>query len=122
MAESLHCSFCGVAKSAQVPLIAGAEGWICEACVKLAYQVVASWGVRRKGQATAPQLRTPMAIKQHLDDYVIGQAEAKQTLAVAVYNHYLRLTHQGADSLGSRAWRWKNPIYLCAARQAQAKP
>jgi ATP-dependent Clp protease ATP-binding subunit ClpX len=96
---SLHCSFCGVPKSAQVPLISGAEGWICESCVKLAYKVVSSWGQRRKGQAAAPQLRTPVAIKQHLDEYVIGQAEAKQTLAVAVYNHFLRLTHQGAESL-----------------------
>lgn len=114
MAENLHCSFCGVAKSAQVPLIAGAEGWICEACVKLAYQVVASWGVRRKGQTAAPQLRTPMAIKQHLDDYVIGQAEAKQTLAVAVYNHYLRLTHQGADGLGEQGVEMeKSNLLMC---------
>lgn len=93
--EKLHCSFCGVEKSPQVPLISGSEGRICEACVKLAFQVVGSWGQRRRNQARAPELRTPAAIKQHLDEYVIGQDTAKETLAVAVFNHYLRLMNQG---------------------------
>ena len=66
--EKLHCSFCGVEKSPQVPLISGSEGRICEACVKLAFQVVGSWGQRRRNQARAPELRTPAAIKQHLDE------------------------------------------------------
>ena len=89
--ETLCCSFCGTEKSPSVPLIAGNQGRICEACVNLAHQVVGSWGVRRKSQQLAPQLRTPAAYKQHLDESVIGQEAAKQTLAVAVYNHYLRL-------------------------------
>ncbi|MFT3931112.1 MAG: ATP-dependent Clp protease ATP-binding subunit ClpX [Spongiibacteraceae bacterium] len=89
-----RCSFCGVEKSADVPLIAGAEGRICEACVVLAHQVVSSWGQRRKSKEVANELRTPAAIKLHLDDYVIGQDTAKETLAVAVYNHYLRLINQ----------------------------
>ena len=97
--EKLHCSFCGVEKSPQVPLISGSEGRICEACVKLAHQVVSSWGQRRKAQAMVPQLRTPAAIKQHLDEYVIGQESAKETLAVAVFNHFVRLTHQGTQPL-----------------------
>lgn len=88
---SLHCSFCGVEKSPQVPLIAGNEGRICEACVNLAHQVVNSWGHRRKSRSATPELRTPVAIKQHLDAYVVGQDAAKETLAVAVFNHYLRL-------------------------------
>ena len=95
--EKLHCSFCGVEKSPQVPLISGNEGRICEACVKLAHQVVSSWGQRRKAQAMAPQLRTPAAIKQHLDEYVIGQESAKETLAVAVFNHFVRLLNQGTQ-------------------------
>ena len=85
------CSFCGAEKSPTVPLIAGNEGRICEACVTLAHQVVSSWGQRRKLQQLAPQLRTPAAYKQHLDESVIGQEAAKETLSVAVYNHYLRL-------------------------------
>ncbi len=96
MAESdkPHCSFCGTEKSAEVPLIAGNEGRICEACVLLAHQVVSSWGQRRKNKEIERELRTPLAIKQHLDEYVVGQDAAKETLAVAVYNHYLRLLNQ----------------------------
>ncbi len=92
--EKPCCSFCGVEKSADVPLIVGDDGRICEACVNLAHQVVNSWGQRRKGQAIARELRTPKSIKEHLDDFVIGQDYAKETLAVAVYNHYQRLINQ----------------------------
>lgn len=95
--EKLHCSFCGVEKSPQVPLISGSEGRICEACVKLAHQVVSSWGQKRKVQKMAPELRSPAAIKKHLDEYVIGQEAAKSTLAVAVFNHFLRLLNQGTQ-------------------------
>ncbi len=89
--EKPCCSFCGAEKSPTVPLIAGNDGRICEACVKLAHQVVSSWGQRRKNQQLAPQLRTPAEYKRHLDESVIGQEGAKETLSVAVYNHYLRL-------------------------------
>lgn len=97
--DSIHCSFCGVEKSAQVPLISGNEGRICEACVKLAHQVVTSWGHTQKNSALNPQLRTPEAIKKHLDDFVIGQEQAKETLAIAVYNHYLRLMNTRKETL-----------------------
>ncbi|MFC3608374.1 ATP-dependent Clp protease ATP-binding subunit ClpX [Stutzerimonas tarimensis] len=95
--ENPCCSFCGAEKSATVPLIAGNDGRICEACVKLAHQVVNSWGQRRKSQELAPQLRTPAEYKKHLDESVIGQEEAKETLSVAVYNHYLRLLNCDRD-------------------------
>lgn len=95
--ETPRCSFCGVEKSPTVPLIAGNEGRICEACVKLAFQVVNSWGQRRKSQEMAPQLRTPAEYKRHLDESVVGQDAAKETLAVAVYSHYLRLLNCGRD-------------------------
>ncbi|TBU98795.1 ATP-dependent Clp protease ATP-binding subunit ClpX [Stutzerimonas kirkiae] len=95
--EKPCCSFCGVEKSLSVPLIAGNQGRICEACVNLAHQVVSSWGARRKSQQLAPQLRTPMAYKQLLDESVIGQESAKETLAVAVYNHYLRLLNSDRE-------------------------
>lgn len=97
------CSFCGAEKSPALPLIAGNEGRICEACVKLAHQVVSSWGQRRRNQQLAPQLRTPRAYQQHLDESVIGQEQAKQTLAVAVYNHYVRLLNAGKDASGKGA-------------------
>lgn len=96
--EVPRCSFCGVEKSPSVPLIAGNEGRICEACVKLAHQVVSSWGQRRKSQEMAPQLRTPAEYKRHLDESVVGQEAAKETLAVAVYSHYLRLLNCDRES------------------------
>lgn len=87
------CSFCGVEKTPEMPLIAGNNGHICEQCVKLAYQVVHSWGQR--SVKVQPELKTPAAIKAFLDDYIIGQDDAKRTLSVAVFNHYLRLLNQG---------------------------
>ncbi len=89
------CSFCGVEKSPEVPLISGTDGMICEGCVSLAHQVVASWGRKRQCATMIDSLKTPKEIKQHLDSYVIGQDEAKETLSVAVFNHYLRLLNQG---------------------------
>ena len=79
-------------KTAEVPLIAGNDGHICEQCIKLAYQVVSSWG--RKATAVKPELKTPVAIKAFLDEYIVGQEQAKRTLAVAVHNHYLRFNAQ----------------------------
>lgn len=96
----IACSFCGVEKSPQVPLISGNNGRICEACVKLAHQVVSSWGHAQRTQSLSPQIRTPQAIKKHLDDYVIGQEIAKETLAIAVFNHYMRLVNSTSTSLG----------------------
>lgn len=89
------CSFCGVHKSPETPLIAGNEGMICEACVQLAHQVVANWGRKKQSSTKIDKLHTPREIMQHLDSYVIDQTEAKETLSVAVYNHYLRLLNQG---------------------------
>lgn len=97
--EIIRCSFCGIEKSPEVPLISGNEGRICEACVKLAHQVVSSWGQVHKKVSLSPQLRTPSAIKKHLDDYVVGQEAAKETLAIAVYNHYLRLLNSAKVDL-----------------------
>ncbi|MYM62469.1 ATP-dependent Clp protease ATP-binding subunit ClpX [Pseudomaricurvus sp. HS19] len=89
----LRCSFCGIEKSVSVPLIAGNDGHICEHCVKLAYQVVNSWG--RRAVISQPDLKAPGVIKKYLDEYIIGQDDAKKTLSVALYNHYLRLHNSG---------------------------
>ena len=88
------CSFCGTEKTPETPLIAGNDGLICEACVHLAHQVVANWSRKKQCSTMINSLKTPMEIKEHLDHYVIGQGEAKETLSVAVYNHYLRLLNQ----------------------------
>lgn len=96
--EIKHCSFCGIEQSASVPLIAGAEGYICGACVALAHQVVSNWSRKKELSKMQGVLPIPAKIKEHLDQYVIGQDLAKEILAVAVYNHYKRLKHEGGDA------------------------
>ena len=100
--EHRHCSFCGLSASASVPMIAGIEGHICEACVTLASQVVSSWGKKKALGEMQTELPKPAGIKALLDQYVIGQHLAKEILAVAVYNHYKRLKHESSktDTLG----------------------
>lgn len=86
-----NCSFCGQQQDPETPLIAGEEGHICEACVRLAAQVVNSWGRKRAAFKPLTNLLKPRELKDRLDEYVIGQDLAKETLSVAVYNHYKRL-------------------------------
>lgn len=93
-----HCSFCGIEASASVPMIAGPDGCICEACVMLASQVVSSWGKKKDLTEMQGPLAKPTEIKTLLDQYVIGQNLAKEILSVAVYNHYKRLKHEGSKT------------------------
>ena len=95
-----RCSFCEIEASASVPMIAGAEGHICEACVILASQVVSSWGKKKALSEIPKELQKPKEIKELLDQYVIGQDLAKEILAVAVYNHYKRLKHENSKVAG----------------------
>jgi len=90
----VQCSFCRQVQSGDTPLIAGMDGHICESCVRLAGQVVESWGRKRSVSEPLRKPPVPHEIKRLLDDYVVGQDAAKLTLSVAVYNHYKRL--QGA--------------------------
>jgi len=96
--EIKHCSFCGIDQSVSVPLIAGADGYICGACVLLAHQVVTNWSRKKELAQMQGDLPKPAKIKAHLDQYVIGQHLAKEILAVAVYNHYKRLKHESGDA------------------------
>ena len=89
-----HCSFCGRADSDVNLLIAGVTGHICDSCVEQAHGIVDE-SLKKKSK-TAPgftlsKLPKPMEIKAFVDQYVIGQDEAKRYLSVAVYNHYKRL-------------------------------
>jgi ATP-dependent Clp protease ATP-binding subunit ClpX len=89
--QKAHCSFCGQEQGPNIPLIAGEEGHICEECVRLASQVVGSWGRKRAASKPLQNLLKPVELKNKLDEYIIGQDLGKETLAVAVYNHYKRL-------------------------------
>ncbi len=93
-----HCSFCDIEQSASIPLIAGTNGYICEACVQLASQVVNSWGRKKALKEMQGPLPKPREIKEKLDQYVIGQELAKEILAVAVYNHYKRLKLESGEA------------------------
>ena len=88
---AVKCSFCRQDQSSDTPLIAGMDGHICESCVRLAAQVVDSWGRKRSVSEPLRKPPVPREIKRQLDEYVIGQDAAKLTLSVAVYNHYKRL-------------------------------
>jgi len=86
------CSFCGREKKEVNLLIAGMEGHICDNCVEQAHAIVEEEFKKDKGfDTTGIKLMKPIEIKNFLDQYVIGQDQAKKILAVAVYNHYKRL-------------------------------
>ena len=89
-----ECSFCGRGEKDVKLLITGLNGYICEDCAKQAYQIVQESGVMGgKSKAYKPKTKVPKPaeIKEYLDQYIIGQDEAKRFLSVAVYNHYKRL-------------------------------
>lgn len=104
----LHCSFCARSRDEVKILIAGQEGHICENCVEHAQEIIAQ-ELNIKPEHTAGgggasnfklSVRKPAEIKKFLDEYVIGQDEAKRILAVAVYNHFKRITQkQVADDV-----------------------
>jgi ATP-dependent Clp protease ATP-binding subunit ClpX len=100
----LHCSFCGRSRDEVKILIAGQEGHICENCVEHAREIIEQeLVVRDDKSATSFKLtvKKPMEVKKFLDEYVIGQDEAKKVLAVAVYNHYKRLQQKSSDVTSS---------------------
>ena len=87
----MRCSFCGEPQGVDLPLIAGINGHICPACVSLANQVVSGWNKNKARDHHPKTLPKPQELKSKLDEYVIGQDLAKETLSVAVYNHFKRL-------------------------------
>ncbi|MBD0331856.1 MAG: ATP-dependent Clp protease ATP-binding subunit ClpX [Chitinophagaceae bacterium] len=97
----LHCSFCGRSRDEVKILIAGQEGHICENCVEHAREIIdQELMVRDEKTSASPfklTVKKPVEMKKFLDEYVIGQDEAKKVLSVAVYNHYKRLQYKNTD-------------------------
>jgi ATP-dependent Clp protease ATP-binding subunit ClpX len=94
--KNLICSFCGKSHDEVVRMIAGPSVFICDECVNLCNEVIAEGAESIKQNNlsnSTSELPTPEFIKSTLDQYVIGQTQAKKTLAVAVYNHYKRLNN-----------------------------
>lgn len=90
--EILECSFCGREKPDTNLLIAGLDAHICDKCIIQAYSILTEELEEAETQENAElELKKPLEIKTFLDEYMIGQTEAKKVMAVAVYNHYKRL-------------------------------
>ena len=97
--ENINCSFCGRSKVDTGILIAGLTGHICSNCIEQAHGIIEEQKKHDQAQKINHDFRllTPQQIKDQLDDYVIGQDDAKKVLAVSVYNHYKRLTMADGD-------------------------
>ncbi len=101
MAKStLHCSFCGRSRDEVKILIAGQDGHICENCVEHARDIIEQELTVKSDGTSGYKLsvKKPVEIKKFLDEYVIGQDDAKKVLSVAVYNHYKRLQQKISES------------------------
>lgn len=88
----LVCSFCGKKKNEVLIMVSGLNGHICDECIFQAHQIVLEeMKVKSDGPPPKFNLIKPLDMKRHLDEYVVGQDDAKKVLTVAVYNHYKRL-------------------------------
>jgi ATP-dependent Clp protease ATP-binding subunit ClpX len=93
--KTLYCSFCGKSQHEVKKLIAGPSVFVCDECIELCNEIIRDeLPASTEGTDTRSELPTPSEIKANLDNYVIGQEQAKRILAVAVYNHYKRLQHK----------------------------
>jgi len=96
--EKLHCSFCGKEQDAVRRLVAGPGVYICDECIELCNEIIAEETEQEGGGVLQGELPRPPEIKETLDQFVIGQDNAKRALAVAVYNHYKRINQNQKKS------------------------
>lgn len=110
----IKCSFCGRSKAEVDVMIAGVTGHICNHCISQAQNIVKEEATGQANQDIVNQIQLlkPKEIKAHLDEYVIGQDDAKKVLSVAVYNHYKRITQIKHDKKGDDVEIEKSNILL----------
>ena len=96
--KNVYCSFCGKPQSGVKKIVAGPGVYICDECISLCTSILEEEGFLDEEEAYTlneeTKIPSPKEIKKVLDDYVIGQNEAKKILSVAVYNHYKRINHE----------------------------
>ena len=95
--KGLHCSFCGKSQKEVKKLIAGPNVYICDECIQLCNDIIAEEVEKEDLTDKGQKVPNPKDIKKILDDYIIGQEQAKKTLAVAVHNHYKRIDSKLKD-------------------------
>src|SRR3984957_10694471 len=114
--NTLHCSFCGRNRDEVKILIAGQEGHICENCVEHAQEIIQQELMIREDSTGNSSfkltVKKPIEIKRFLDQYVIGQDDAKKVLSVAVYNHYKRISQKAKKSQSEEIEIEKSNIIL----------
>lgn len=95
-----QCSFCGRTKNQVEILISGQNGYICESCIEQAHSIVKESNRQSDSPAVSEDvdLKKPKQIKEFLDQYVIGQDQAKKQLSIAVYNHYKRILYSQREN------------------------
>lgn len=98
------CSFCGLDKSEVLALVSGVDAYICNNCIEKVYEIVISSSVLANNNINSIshnneiKIKKPKEIKQYLDEYIIGQDNAKKAISVAVYNHYKRLSYNKKEN------------------------
>ncbi|MCO4754695.1 MAG: ATP-dependent Clp protease ATP-binding subunit ClpX [Bacteriovoracaceae bacterium] len=94
---TLHCNFCGKSQKEVKKLIAGPGVYICDECIELCNDIIYEDSVKSVSKTSLDNVPKPHEIKEHLDNYVIGQERAKKIISVAVHNHYKRISHRPAS-------------------------
>ena len=98
--KTRHCEFCGRSENEVGKLISSPNGvCICDSCVEICADLLYNESEEKpekQGKPVLPELPTPVEIKNRLDEYIVGQDEAKKALSVAVYNHYKRINYNAA--------------------------